>query len=69
MEALGGDAGNADARRFNGENLVDPFSGKQPRPLLTHLAQQINVHLVVEKTAHLQNISGIDLAILHNPFF
>ena len=60
-ELLRGHAGDADARRLNGQNLVDPRSGEQPRPLPPHGRKQLHVHLVVEKAVHLEH-----LCVLHN---
>ena len=47
--------GDADARRLDGEDLVDGRVGEQTLELLAHLVEQVDVHLVVQKAVHLQN--------------
>ena len=53
VEILGG---YADPGRFDGEDLVHPFVLEQTIPLLSHLVEQFDVHLVVQKAVHLQDI-------------
>ena len=64
IELAGNHGGNADAAGLNGQHLVDGLACKQALPLLCHLAEQGDVHLVVDEAVHLQHI-----ALAHDPVF
>ena len=67
VEARGCDAGNANARGLDGQNLVDRPAGKAPRPLVTHVRVQRDIALVIEKAVHLEHIALADDALLLDP--
>ena len=56
VEVLGGHAGHADAGGFDGEDLVHLLVLEEAIPLLTHLVEQFDVHLMVQKPVHLQDV-------------
>lgn len=57
-EIGGNNACNADALSFNGQNFVYVYAFKKTFPLFSHLLKKRNVHLVIKKTIHLQDITG-----------
>jgi len=57
---------NSNARRFDGQNLVDFFPCKAAAKLPADFIQQADVHLVIQKAVHLQHISFLDLTVLQN---
>ncbi len=50
-------------------NLVDGLACKQALPLLCHLPEQRNVHLVVDKAIHLEHIALAYDTIFANTIF
>jgi len=69
MEALGCDAGDPDAGSLYCEDLVDRFICEQPLEFFSHCAEQIDIHLVIQKIVDFQNIAGFDESIFENSFF
>ena len=68
-EILGGDGGNSDAAGLDGEDLVDAPVGEQAAEFLADLLQKPDVHLVVQKAVHLQNISFLNHAVGQDTLF
>ena len=60
---------NSDTRCLNGENFVDGFLCKSSLEFLTHLLEQGDIHLMIEKTVYFQDVSLFHNAVFHNPFF
>ena len=69
VELAGHDGCNANAAGLDGEHLVDGLACKQALPLLCHLPEQRNVHLVVDKAIHLEHIALAYDTILANTIF
>ena len=61
--------GDGNAGRLNGQHLGDGLVRKPPLKFLRQRVQQGNVHLVVQKAVHLQNVAGFHNAVLQNPLF
>lgn len=59
-------AGHADARRLDGQDLVDGPVGKKLLELLAQLADERHIDLVVQETVHLQHIAALDDTIGQN---
>ena len=68
-EILGGNTGDTDTRRLNGEYLVDCFIGKQSAEFFSYLVVQRNIHLMIEKAVYLKNISLFDNAVFSDTLF
>ena len=60
---------NADAAGLDGEHLIDGLARKQALPLPCHLAEQRNVHLVVDKAVHLEHVALAHNAVLADTIF
>ena len=69
IELAGDHCCNADAAGFNGQHFVDGLACKQALPLFCHLAEQRDVHLVVDEAVHLQHVALAHDAVLANPIF
>ena len=61
-----GHAGDGNAGRLDGKNLVDAVVFENAIELLTDLIQQFNIQLVVQKAVDFENIAGTNLPLLHN---
>ena len=59
-------AGHADTRRLDGQDLVDGPVGKEPLELSAQLAEERYIDLVVQETVHLQHIAALDDAVGQN---
>ena len=68
-EFLGDEGRNADTGSFDGHNLGDGLVTEAALEFPADLFHQRNVHLVVQKAVHLQHITGLDDAVLHNSLF
>ena len=60
---------DADAAGLDGEHLVDGLARKQALPLPCHLAEQRDVHLVVDKAVHLEHVAFAHNAVLADTIF
>ena len=69
LNSLATDGCNANAAGLDGEHLVDGLACKQALPLLCHLPEQRNVHLVVDKAIHLEHIALAYDTIFANTIF
>ena len=69
VQLAGHHSRNADAAGFDGENLVDGLARKQALPLPCHLAEQRDVHLVVDKAVHLEHVAFAHNAVLADTIF
>ena len=52
-EMTRGDAGYADAGRFDGQYFIDLFPVVQARPLFSHPVYKVDVDLMIQKIIHL----------------
>ena len=60
---------NADAAGLDGQHLIDRLARKQALPLPCHLAEQRDVHLVVDKAVHLEHVALAHNAVLADTIF
>ena len=63
---LGRDAGHANARSLDGQDLVDLDTLEQTGPLGAHVVEQLNVALVVEEGINLKDVTGLYDAVTAN---
>ena len=59
--------GNGDARRLDGQDFRDRHTGKPAGEFLPYRLQQTDIHLVVQKAVHLEDIPIPEPAVLQNP--
>ena len=64
MKVVRYDTCNADAGSFDGENLIDRLPFETAFELLAHLIKEIDIHLMIQETVNLQDVS-----FLHDPVF
>ena len=69
IELAGDHGSDADAAGLDGQHLVDGLARKQTLPLLCHLPEQRDIHLMIDKAVHLQHIALADDAVSPNPIF
>ena len=69
VELAGHHSRDADAAGLDGEHLVDGLARKQALPLLGHLPEQRDVHLVVDEAVHLQHVAFADDAVFADAVF
>ena len=69
IEILRSNAGNADAGGFDREDLVDAVIRKKPVKLLADLVEQTDIHLMIQKGIHFQDITRKKLSVLQDSFF
>ena len=63
---LSRDAGHANARSLNRQDLVDLDILEQAGPLGAHVVEQLNVALVVEEGINLKDVTGLYDAVMAN---
>jgi hypothetical protein len=63
---LSRDAGHANARSLNRQDLVDLDALEQTGPLGAHVVKQLNVALVVEEGINLKDVTGLYDAVMAN---
>ena len=63
---LSRDAGHANARSLNRQDLVDLDTLEQTGPLGAHVVEQLNVALVVEEGINLKDVTGLYDAVMAN---
>ena len=56
------------ARSLNRQDLVHVAVCKSALKFFADLREEIDVHLVIQKTVHLQHVGALDLPIFANPF-
>ena len=61
--------GDGDAGGLNGEHLGNRDIGESAFEFPADLVQQGDIHLVVQKTVHLQNMTGFDNSVFAYSFF
>ena len=69
VELTGHHSRDADAAGLDGEHLVDGFAVEQALPLLCHLAEQRDVHLMVDEAVHLEHVALTDDAVFADAVF
>ena len=69
VELAGHHSRDADAAGLDGEHLVDGFAVEQALPLLCHLAEQRDVHLMVDEAVHLEHVALTDDAVFADAVF
>ena len=69
VELTGHNGGNADAAGLDGEHLVDGLARKQALPLPGHLAEQRDIHLMVDKAVNLEHIPFAHNAVCADTIF
>ena len=69
VELAGHHSRDADAAGLDGEHLVDGLAIEQALPLLCHLAEQRNVHLMVDEAVHLEHVALTDDAVFADAVF
>ena len=66
---LGNKSGNADTGSLNGQHLVDGLAFKTALEFPADFLHQRDIHLMVQKTVDLQNITGLYSTVFHDSFF
>ena len=66
---IGEHSGNGDARCFDGEDFVDGFATKTTLELVSNLAHDVDVNLVIEEIIDLEDIARINLAVFEYLLF
>ena len=56
-------AGDGDARRLDGDDLVDAVAAEDAVELGADGVQQLHIQLMIQKAVHLQHIAGPDLTL------
>ena len=68
VEKLRRDTGDPNARSLNRQDLVHVAVCKSALKFFADLREEIDVHLVIQKTVHLQHVGALDLPIFANSF-
>ena len=68
-EVHGGQTGDADPGRFDGENLGDPRVLVETVEFLAESRDKRHVDLVVEEAVYLQHVPGTDMAVAADTIF
>ena len=61
-----GDAGDTDAACLDGQNLIDLGACKKTRPFGSHVVEQLDIALMVQKCIDLEDVSLFNDAVAAN---
>ena len=67
MKKLRSHTRDPDPRCLDGQNLGDSAVPVQPLKLLADLIEEVHVHLMVQKTVHLEDVAALNLSVLPDP--
>ena len=68
VKILRGDAGDADAGGFDREDLVDAAVPVKAMEFFADFIEQADIHLMIQKRIHLQNVARKQLSVFQDPF-